>query len=123
LTEAILFVALWLTGMSVWISMVHNRWGLDAVEQLPGWPAGLLGAVVGYVVVPFLAGRLAGRLSGGREVAVGIVCALLHTVFMVVHFSFGWSGALVISTGLMWVAALFVMAGALSWRAKHPRTA
>jgi hypothetical protein len=124
--EALLAFVLVFLPMLIWISTVYVFRGTDATPQaISAWATVTIGSVMGNVVAPFLAGRIVGRLSRGREMAAGLVLAMvpvaiallvggIATVFWRDGGSLSFPGS---------YDALFVMAGALTWRARHPRAA
>ena len=103
------------------ISIVVALGGTDDGLNTTGWWA----KIVAIVIVPFLVGRTLGKRSGGREIAAALTFALLPGAILLIlntalpllshqtpkfHFPLSYGD-------------LFLLAGALTWRARHPRPA
>jgi hypothetical protein len=120
--EALLIAVFVLTPGMLWLSVNWALGGKDDAPALSGW----LVSIISTAIVPWIVGRMVAKRSGGREIVAGFgYCWLREMVALAVGLAVAVH--LRDSSAITWftlgIDPLFVMAGALTWRARHPRAA
>jgi hypothetical protein len=76
-------------------------------------------------IVPFIMGRIVARRSDGREIAAALTFAILPgTIGLLMDTALALFSHQTLKLNFpVYYDAIFILAGALSWRARHPRPA